>query len=98
MFEIESKESINMETALKHIDNEIRKFLGELNYGKAGIMLIDYKGNKAILKVNHKHVDEAKTALALVKDINNHQASIRTLGTSGILKKAKQRYFSKKEE
>ncbi|HLD02862.1 MAG TPA: Rpp14/Pop5 family protein [Candidatus Nanoarchaeia archaeon] len=92
VFEI-SKGNADMETSLKAIDHELRKFLGEIGYGKAGIMMVETKDNKAIMKVNHKHVDEARLALSLVKDINHEKVAIRTLGVSGILKKAKEKWL-----
>lgn len=43
--------------------------------------------------MNHKHVDELKSSLSFVKEINNKQAIIKTIGVSGILKKAENNYL-----
>lgn len=93
VFEVRSKGKINMETALKHIDNEVKRLLGEIGYGKAGVMFIDHNDNKAVLKANNKEIDDVRLALTLVKDINNEEVVIRTLGVSGILNKAKEKWF-----
>ena len=48
---------------------------------------------KGIIKVNHKHVDELKSALTLIEKINNKKVIVKSLGVSGILNKAEQRYL-----
>ena len=93
VIEIKAKNKISMETALKQVDNEIKRVLGEIGYGKAGVMFMECKDNKAIIKVNNKQSDELRLALSLVKDINHEPVIIRTLGISGILNKAKEQWF-----
>ena len=92
VFEIKGEHKIDFNDVKKEIDTKMLKFLGELGYGKAGLMIVEGNGNKGIIKVNNKHVDEARTALALVKDLNDEKVVIQTLGVSGILKKAKERW------
>lgn len=93
VFEVRSRNKINMETAIKHLDNEIKRVLGEIGYGRAGIMFMKMKDNKGMIRVNNKEADELRLALSLVKDINNQQVVITTLGMSGIMKKAEERWL-----
>jgi len=44
-----------------------------------------------MLKVNHKHVSEAKAALTLIKKIKNTPIIIKSLITSGTIKKASEK-------
>ena len=71
--------------------------LGQLGIAKAGIRILPEKWNlelqKGIIKVNHKHVDELKSALTLIEKINNKKVIIKSIGVSGILNKAEQRYL-----
>ena len=76
------------------IDNKCLEFLGQLGYGKAGIMHLNiFEKNKGILKINNKYINEVKTSLALIKTINNHKVIMKIIGISGILNKAKLKYF-----
>ena len=90
---VESTKPINMSMAVPIIDKEIKRLIGELGYGKAGVMFMDHNEHKAIIRMNHNHVDEIRLALTLVKDINHEQVIIKTLGVSGILNKAKEQWF-----
>lgn len=56
-------------------------------------MLDDWKNNKGIIKVNNKYVDMIRTSLMLIKKVNSEDIIIRTKGVSGLLNKAKSKYF-----
>ncbi len=68
----------------------IRRFIGELGMGKAGVSILRNEGQKGILRVNHDYVDEVKTALALVNNYNNKDVRIESIKVSGVLKKLKE--------
>ena len=76
------------------------QFLGELGYGNAGVMLLndqwDSEMQRGIIKVSHLYVEHLRTALMLINSINNEEVIVRTVGISGILKKAKRKYLKKK--
>jgi len=65
------------------------QFLGEFEMAKAGIQFLpetwDKKTRTGIIRVGHKHVDQLRAALALMKE-----AKVETLRTSGSLKKLKE--------
>jgi len=73
------------------------ELLGQLGLAKAGMQILpDYWNEnlqRGIIKVNHKHVHELKSALLFVEKINNRQVIVKSIGTSGIINKAKQRYL-----
>lgn len=73
------------------------RFLGELGVSKANIYILKDKWNKksqrGLIRVHNKYVQETKAALSLVNEINGNKASIKTVGISGILKKAEEKYL-----
>ena len=73
------------------------QFLGELGFGNAGIRMMhdqwDYARQRGIVKVSHLYVDHLRTALMLINSINEQEVIFRTVGISGILKKAKRKYL-----
>ena len=94
VFEVLSKDKLSYNSIKKEINNTLQSFLGELGYAKAGIMFIDqkYKFPYGMIKVNHKHVNELKAGLALVKSINGKKVIVKSVKTSGIIKKLNEHF------
>ena len=93
-FEIISKQPI---TDYKSVSTEIlaktQEFLGILGMARAGIQIIKYKNHRGLIKVNHKHVDELKASLTFIEKIKNQKVIVRSIGVSGIIKKAEKKYL-----
>lgn len=68
----------------------IKRFIGELGLGRAGVNILKNNGNKGIIRVNHKHVDEVKMALALINNYNDKEIKVECTKVSGVLKKLKE--------
>ncbi|MEK6934375.1 MAG: Rpp14/Pop5 family protein [Nanoarchaeota archaeon] len=68
----------------KDVDDNLKRFIGELGYAKAGVRFVKSKEDKGIIQVNHRYVDEVKTGLALINK------PIRTKKVSGVLNKVKE--------
>ena len=85
LYEVTSKSK--MSSINNYIFNELRSFLGDLGLAKAGLKFVINRGNKGILQVNNKFVDEVKTGLASIHNINNEKVNIRTLKVSGLINK-----------
>ncbi len=74
----------------KEVEDAIVLFIGQLGMSKAAPMFLKekFRNNHFILKVNHKWVDECKAALSLIKKIKNKPVIVKSIITSGTLKKA----------
>ena len=97
-FEILSKEKIkDFKLVSDEINSKNLEFLGQLGVAKAGIQPLKETWNqekqRGIIKVGHKHVDELKASLSLINNIGNKEVIVKTVGVSGIIKKAKERYL-----
>lgn len=99
-FEIVSKNKIKpFSDVFAVIEANSLKLLGELGVADAGIMFMnkyDESLQRGLVRVNHKHVETLKTVLALTKTIHDQEVIARSIGTSGILKKAEDRYLKEK--
>ena len=98
VFEIISKEKISGFDAVSNaVYRCSQQFLGQLGTAKAGIIVLNNKWNpqlqRGIIKVGHKNVDAIKAALMLADKIDGKEAIFRSLGVSGILKKAENNYM-----
>ena len=82
----------------KAILDAANKFLGNLGMSYAGIIPINDKWNekmqRGIMRVNNKHVDSLKASLIFVKNINGKESIVKSVGASGILRKAQQKYLN----
>lgn len=96
-FEIISKNKVNFTEAYRQLWLSLHSFLGELGLAKANVLVLnnyDAESQRGIIKVSHKHVNEVKSALMFIKEIGRESAIVRTVGVSGIIKKAIKRYIS----
>jgi ribonuclease P/MRP protein subunit POP5 len=98
VFEVITKEKIN---SAELVSNTIWKcslqLLGQLGTAKAGLMVLNNKWNpqlqRGVIKVSHKHVDAVKAALTFADKINDTDVIFRSVGVSGILRKAEESYL-----
>jgi len=86
VFEVISKDTKYPE---KEIKDAFLKLFGEVGLSEAGLIFLKnkYKNNKGIIKVNHKNVDRLKASFCILK-----KPIIKSLGTSGTLKKAELKF------
>lgn len=91
-FEIIAETEFSVSQVKEVVENALISFLGQLGISKASPLFLKekYKNNRFIIKVNNKYVDECKASLTLIKKIKNNPVVVRSLITSGTLKKASQ--------
>jgi len=81
----------------KAILDAAKSFLGNIGMARAGIITMSDQWNgdmqRGIIRVNNKHVDDLKASLVFAGNIEGKEAIVRSIGASGILKKAKQKYL-----
>lgn len=92
VFEVISKEKFSYPEIREEAEKALTSFLGQLGLSQASPHFLPEKFNqdkqRFLLKVSHKYVDEVKAALTLSKKIKNTPIIIRSIITSGTLKKA----------
>lgn len=91
LFEVVSDKKFDQKDINDEISKAKSRFFGTYLSSKAGIQILKNKfedeSQRGILRVNVKYVDHLKTALGLITQVNNNDATIRTVKVSGILKK-----------
>ncbi|MBW2976126.1 ribonuclease P protein component 2 [Candidatus Woesearchaeota archaeon] len=98
-YEVISRERFNDAFHVsKAILEASKEFLGNLGMARAGIVTLDDKWNanmqRGIMRVNNKQVDNVKASLIFVKKIGGNEAIVKSVGASGILRKAQQKYLN----
>ena len=81
----------------KAILESAKELLGNIGMARAGIITMSDQWNtdmqRGIIRVNNRHVDDLKASLVFAGSIDGKEAIVRSVGASGILKKAKQKYL-----
>ncbi len=81
----------------KAILEAAKELLGSVGMARAGIITMNDQWNedmqRGIIRVNNRHVDDLKASLVFAGSIDGKEAIVRSVGASGILKKAKQKYL-----
>ncbi|NQU99066.1 hypothetical protein HQ533_06425 [Candidatus Woesearchaeota archaeon] len=95
VYEVLSENNLKKDLS-REIVKKVASLLGIFDSAKAGIQSVEYdsKKQKGVLRVTVKGVDKLKTSLALINLLNDEEVTIRTIGVSGILKKAKDKYVA----
>ena len=91
LFEIQAAKTFSLPEVVEAVESSLRHFLGEFGLAKASPLFVKEKWSDKkqcfVLKMSHNHVDEVKSAVILNKKIKNTPVLIRSIITSGTLKK-----------
>jgi len=94
--EIISKSKIGFNMVHDALYQSMNHFMGTKTMSEAGIILFKERYNsdlqKGILRVNNKYVDDVKASLCFLR-VGDKKVMARSLGVSGILKKANAKYI-----
>ncbi len=95
IYEIISSKKIKIDLS-KAVIQEINKTFGLFDSADAGIQNVEYDINKqkGVIRVATKYLDKLRTSLALVQELNDEDVTLNTVGVSGILKKARNKYIA----
>ncbi len=90
LFEIQAEKEFTVAEVQEVVQYALHDFLGQLGLATASPLFLKEKfaKNHFTLKVNNNYVDEVKSAVILIKKIKNTPVLLRSITTSGMLKKA----------
>ena len=90
VFQIISSYTFSVGDVSTAVNDAFHNFIGELGVARASPLFLKerYKDNIMVIKVNHKYVPECIAALTLIKKIKNKGVIVKSIVTSGTLKKA----------
>jgi RNase P/RNase MRP subunit POP5 len=98
VFEIVSKRPVeDFKEVYQAIWQKSNEYLGRFEVARAGLWLLADKWNqkkqRGILKINNKYVDKIKAVFALTTEVGKEKAIVKSVGVSGILKKAESKFM-----
>jgi len=71
-----------------------KELFGVEGLAKASLEFIEYSEGKGIIKVTTKGLDMLRASFCFVRKINKDEVLLRSLGVSGMLKKARIKFIS----
>lgn len=91
VFEILSNGRFDRKAAVDAVWDSLLGLFGEVGVSKTSIWVMDWERDKSkgIIKVNHRSVDMVRSALTLIKNIDNEKAAVNVAFVSGTLKGAR---------
>lgn len=99
-FEVIAKDNLNANSFENAFKKASHDFLGTLGCAQAGAIVLKdkWKHNKGLIRVNNKCVPQVKSSLMMIEEIAGTDVIVRSLGVSGVLQKAVERYIQTKED
>lgn len=92
-FNVISKESINYSSLKEAITSSLKTYIGELGVSNAGLMFLDQlydpKTQTGVVRVSVGYDNYLRASLALIQKINNSQAIVRSIRSSGMINKTR---------
>ena len=91
-FQVLAERNVSFEESKKAIVQSAETLFGHVGVAKMGLSVLRprYEANKGILRVAHTHQHQARMALCFIDHVGREACSMRSLVSSGILKKAAQ--------
>ena len=97
-FEVISDAKLGETDIYQFIKESMQAYVGDLGMAQAGLQFVKEKWNaskqRGIARVSHKSTDLLKASFVFVQRVKNKKVIVRSLGVSGILAKAQEKYIA----
>jgi RNase P/RNase MRP subunit POP5 len=95
VYEVITKKKLDKDPS-KQIVAKAKRILGLFDSSEAGIQPVTYdkKKQRGVVRVNYKYVNKLKTSLMLMNSTERTTFILKTIGVSGILRKAYHKYIA----
>ena len=92
-FVISSPLTVQPNELQKSITGAARALFGDVGVSELAVRIVFFDGKKGLLRCDYHRVHEAQAVCASIAKIRNNQARVATLGTSGTIKAATEKYL-----
>jgi ribonuclease P/MRP protein subunit POP5 len=77
----------------KAITRAARDLFGDVGVSALAVRIVFFDGKKGLLRCDYRHVHKAQAVCASIAKIRNNQVCVATIGTSGTIKAATEKYL-----
>ncbi|MEI7826865.1 MAG: Rpp14/Pop5 family protein [Euryarchaeota archaeon] len=86
----------------RDLDTEIartaKSLFGDVGVSKLSVRVVAFDGTKGLVRCDFRHVPEVQAVLASIGKIKNNRVCVTTIGTSGTIKAAIEKYLQIEEK
>ncbi len=97
VFEVVSERQLPWDAVRSAIEAGVLRHVGKLGYARAGVQLLaehwHTASSRGVLRVSHTSLGEVRSSLGLVREASGAPVIVRSVGVSGILRRAVDRYL-----
>ncbi len=93
VYEVLSEKEFSFKDLKEAIISSFKELFGLQGLSIAGLDFVEFEKNKGILKVSTKGLDMLRATFCFVRKINKEDVVLRSLGVSGMLKKARIKFI-----
>ncbi len=93
VFEVISEANLSFKDIKESIISGFKELFGLDGLAKAGLDFVEYNENKGIIKTSTKGLDMLKASFCFLRKVNKNDVVLRSLGVSGMLKKARSKFL-----
>ncbi len=93
VFEVISEVNLSFKDTKDSIISSFKELFGLEGLAKAGLNFVEYNENKGIIRTSTKGLDMLKASFCFIRKINKQDVVLRSLGVSGMLKKARSKFL-----
>ncbi len=93
VFELLSSGPLSKEDLIRAFSRTGLHLLGEFGYSSLKLSVLEFEGRKGIIRFMYKKRQSVKAIIALLTEVNGISVIVRTLGVSGTIKKAREKWW-----
>ncbi len=93
VYEVVSEANFGYKDIKDSIVSALKELFGLDGLARAGLDFVEYNQNKGIIRVSTKGLDMLRASFCFVRKVNKDEIILRSLGVSGMLKKARNKFI-----
>jgi ribonuclease P/MRP protein subunit POP5 len=97
-FTVSSEVPIRAWDLQTEIARAARSLFGDIGVSKLGVRVVVFDGTKGLARCDCRHVPEVQAVFASIGKIKNNRLCVTTIGTSGTIKAAIEKYLQIEEK
>jgi ribonuclease P/MRP protein subunit POP5 len=97
-FAMSSEEPIRTLDLQRELARVSKSLFGDIGVSELGVRVVIFDGTKGLARCHFKHVPDVQAILACISKIKNNRLCVTTLGASGTIKAAIEKYLQIEEK
>jgi ribonuclease P/MRP protein subunit POP5 len=97
-FRLSFEDPIRARDLQTEIARTAKSLFGDVGVSKLSVRVVAFDGTKGLVRCDYRHVPEVQAVLASIGKIKNNRVCVTTIGTSGTIQAAIEKYLQIEEK